>query len=116
MNRGDSFNLYLDYQLNDVPLAPSENIEDIEFTISSNGSCCCEDTSDKVQFYLSKNEIIYDDEQQMYYARLTQSQSFKFGRNISYQMRIMFTNGDVYSSNEERAFIGDTLSDVELGE
>lgn len=105
IHQGDSYPVYLSYLVNDEPL--KNEYAEMEFSINAmdqNG------VTNTFLFYLSKQEIMWDEIEEKFYIRLTQDQTFLFDRNIKYQLRLQLPNGDVYGDDGNCQPIGKTLS------
>lgn len=105
IHQGDSYKLYLDYTVNDEPI--KNEYADIEFAIQAlnqNG------VTTTLLFYLSKDEIKWDETEEKFYIHLTQDQTFLFNERIKYQLRLYLGNGDVYADDGNCQSIGKTLS------
>ena len=105
IHQGDSYKVYLDYTVNDEPI--KNEYTEMEFTIQvldQNG------VTNTTNFYLSKNDIIWDDVEQKFYIHFTQEQTFLFNERIKYQLRLYLGNGDVYADDGNCQPIGKTLS------
>ena len=105
IHQGDSYRVYLEYFVNDEPI--KNEYADLEFTINAinqNG------VSQTIQFYLSKDEIKWDDEEEKFYISLSQEETFLFNERIKYQLRVYLSNGDVYADDGNCTKIGKALS------
>ena len=105
IHQGDSYNVYLDYYVNDEPI--QNEFADLELTIS-----CLTKTgvSKEFKFYYSDGSLVWDSKEEMFYFRLSQEDSFLFDNEITYQLRLYFPNGDVYAEDPHTDPIGKTLS------
>ena len=105
IHQGDSYPIYLEYYVNDEPL--KNEYADLEFTIKAldqNG------VSRTLQFYLSNDEIKWDEDEEKFYITLAQEETFLFDERIKYQLRIFLENGDVYADDGNCTPIGKALS------
>lgn len=105
IHQGDSYSIYLDYYINNEPL--TNEYADLEFTIKAldqNG------ISRTLQFYLSKGEIQWDDDEGKFYISLSQEETFLFNEAIVYQLRVYLENGDVYADDVNCSEVGKSLS------
>lgn len=107
-NKGDSFKLYINYTIDDVPL-PECNLEDLEVQFNEH------DTKNALNFKLSDGSILLDEEIGVYYIHMKQEDTFKLPLISKYQLRI-YIDGDVISNDVSMFRLGDVLSDEVLGD
>lgn len=105
IHQGDSYPLYLDYYVNGEAI--KNEYAEMEFTIESTNQ---NGVTSTFLFYLSKNEIVWDEVEQKFYIRLTQDQTFLFNERIKYQLRLAVGNGDVYADDGNCSKIEKSLS------
>ena len=105
IHQGDSYKIYLDYYVNGEPI--QNEYADVELTIS----CLIKTGASKeFKFYYSDGSLLWDLDENKFFFRLSQEDSFLFDNEITYQLRLCFPNGDVYAEDAHTEPIGSTLS------
>ena len=104
MNKGDTLDIILDYQVNGEDITERQ-FDEIELQLEKEKDCW------QVKLLLSKGDIVWDAELNKYVARLNQEDTFKFInlKSIKYQLRLL-DGHNVFSSEISSFAIGDVLS------
>lgn len=97
-NKGDTIRIILDYTVNGQAISEGE-FDEIEFTLG------------KKQYTLTKHDIVWDSEIEKYVVFASQSDTFAFGVNVPYQLRVR-KGIDVGSTNINNMLIGPVISNT----
>lgn len=104
MNKGDTLDITLNYQVNGEDIT-EDMFDEVELQLEF------EKNSNQIKLLKSEGGITWDDSIKKYVTHLTQSDTFKFSQvgKVRYQLRVL-EEGNVYSSEIGSFEIGDVLS------